>query len=75
MTKERRAAGAIRSVVNVRVLQLKYVRLLHETLLVPVLLYRSETMIWEKESSKVKAVQMDNLKGLVGVRRMLNTWV
>ena len=46
---------------------------LHETLLVPVLIlmYGSETMLWkEKERSKVKAVQMDNLKGLLGFRRM-----
>ena len=67
----RRVAGAIRSLVNVRDLQLEYARVLHETLFVPVLMYGSETMLWkEKERSKVRAVQMDNLRGLLGIRRM-----
>ena len=44
---------------------------MHETLLVPVLMYDSETMLWkEKERSRVRAVQMDNLRGLLGIRRM-----
>ena len=44
---------------------------LHETLLVPVLMYDSETMLWkEKERSTVRAVQKDNLRGLLGIRRM-----
>ena len=31
----------------------------------------SETMIWkEKERSRIRAVQMDNLRGLLSVRRM-----
>ena len=30
-----------------------------------------ETMIWrEKEKSRIRAVQMDNLIGLVGIRRI-----
>ena len=41
----------------------------HETLLVPVLTYGSETMLW-KERSRIRAVQMDNLTGLLGNRRM-----
>ena len=36
----RRVAGAIRSLVNARDLQLECARMLHETLLVPVLIYR-----------------------------------
>ena len=40
----RRVAGAIRSLVNARSLQLEYVRSWHESLLVPVLMYGSETM-------------------------------
>ena len=41
-------------------LQLEYARVLHETLLVSVLPYGSETMLWkEKERSRVRAVQMD----------------
>ena len=32
--------------------------------------YGSETMIWrEKDRSKIRAVQMDNLRGLLGIRR------
>ena len=45
--------------------------MLHKTLLMPVLLYSSETMIWkEKERSTIRVVQMDNLKDLLGIRRM-----
>ena len=37
----------------------------------PVLMYDSKTMIWmEKERSRIKAVQMDNLRVLLGIRRM-----
>ena len=36
-----------------------------------VLMYDSETIIWkEKERSRIKAIQMDNLNGLLGIRRM-----
>ena len=67
----RRAAGAIRSLVNARDLQRECTRIFHETLLLPVLMYVSETMLWrEKERSRERAVQMDNLRGLVGIRRM-----
>ena len=27
-------------------------------------------MLWEEERSRVRAVQMDNLRGLLGIRRM-----
>ena len=47
------------------------VLVLHETLHVPLLMYGSETMLWrEKKRSRVRAVQMDNLRGLLGIRRM-----
>ena len=37
----------------------------------PVLTYNSETMIWrEKERSMIRDVQMDNLRGLLGIRGM-----
>ena len=43
---------------------------MHETLLVPVLMYGSEIMLWkEKERSRVRAVQM-NHRGLLGIRRL-----
>ena len=49
-------------------------------MLVPVLTYGSETMICrEKEDgSRIKTAQMDNLRGLLGIRRMdkfLNAWI
>ena len=40
-----RVAGAIRSLVNARDLQLEYARILHEKFLVPVIIYGSETML------------------------------
>ena len=45
----RRVAGAIRSLVSAKDFQLQYARVLHETLLVPVLMNDSETMLWKKE--------------------------
>ena len=52
-------------------MELECARVLHETLLVPVLMYCSEAMLWkEKERSRIRTVQMDNLSGLVGIRRM-----
>ena len=75
----RRVASAIRSLVNARSLQLECVRVLQKSLLVPVLTYGSETMIWrEKERSRIRAVQMDNLRGLLDIRRMdklPNAWI
>ena len=66
----RRIAGAIRSLVNARDLQLACARILHETLLIPVLVYGSETMLWKEERSRIRALQMDNLRELLGIRRM-----
>ena len=46
---------------------------MHETLLLPVLMYDSETMIEkekEKERSRIRAVQIENLRFLVGIKRM-----
>ena len=45
----RRVASAIRSLVNARSLQLECAKVLHELLMVPVLTYGSETMIWRKK--------------------------
>ena len=57
--------------LNVRGLQLEYVRFLHETLLVPVIVYVSETMIWnEKEESKIRPVQMDTFRYLLGIKKI-----
>ena len=61
----RRVAGAIRCLVNDRSLQLECARVLHDTLLMPVLTYGSD-----KETSRITAVQSNNLRGLLGIRRM-----
>ena len=45
----RRVPGAIRSLVNARDLQLGCDRDVHETLLVTVLMYGSETMLWKEK--------------------------
>ena len=49
----RKVAVATRTLVNTMDLQYEFVRVLHETLLVPVLIYGSGIMLWkEKERSK-----------------------
>ena len=69
MVSGRRVVGAIRSLVNASGLQLECARVLHESLLMPVLMYGSETMINE-ERTRIRAVQMDNFRGLPGIRRI-----
>ena len=47
------------------------VLVLHEILLVPVLMYGREIMLWnEKERCRIRTAQVDNLRGLLGIRRM-----
>ena len=44
---------------------------MNEPLLVPVLTYTSWTMLWKEEGvSRIRPVQMENLKGLLGIRRL-----
>ena len=65
-----RVAGVIKSLINARNLQLECATVLHDSLLVPVFKYDNETMIWrEKERSWIRGIQMDNLRGLLGIRR------
>ena len=60
-----------RSMVNASGLQLLCARVLHEGLLVPVLLYGSEaTVRRENDRSRIRAVQIDNLRGMQGIKRM-----
>ena len=67
----RRVAGVIRSLVNARSMWLECAWDLHESLLVPVFTYGSETMIWrEKERSRISFEQIVNLRGLLDIRRM-----
>ena len=66
----RRVAGGIRSLFNVQSLQLECTKVFHESLLVPVLKYGNETMIWWEDRSTIRAVHMDNFRGMLGIRRM-----
>ena len=60
MASGRRVEGDIRS------LQLQCATVLHESLLLPVLMYGSETMIWkEREKSRIRAVQIRELCGVM----------
>ena len=71
MASGRRVAGAIRSLDNAKDLQLEYVRVLHETLLVPILMYGSETDLWkEKERCRTRAVRLDSLRRLLSISRI-----
>ena len=52
----------IMSLDNAMSLQLECARVFLKSLLVPVLMYGSETMIWrKKERSRIRAVQRNNL--------------
>ena len=71
MASGRSVAGALRFLVKVRSLQLECGRVLLGSLLVPGFTYGSETMIWgEKKRSRIWAVQIESLRGLLGIKRM-----
>ena len=71
LRSERKFSSVIISLVNARGLRLERARVLREALLVLVLLNLSETMIWrENERLGIIAVQMNNIRGLFGIRRM-----
>ena len=54
-----------------RICSFECASILHVTLHVLVLLYVSETMLGnEKERSRIRAIKMDNLRGLLGIRSM-----
>ena len=63
----RKIGGVIRSLGNAKGHSF---RVLHKVLFMPVQLYENEIMIWREKKSWIRAVQMDNLRGLLGVRRM-----
>ena len=65
LVNQRRVAGVIESLVNSRDLQLECARFLYKTLLVPVLMYGVRLLWKEKVKSRVKAIQMDNLRGWI----------
>ena len=62
----RRISDAIRSLANARSFQHECARILHESLFVPFLMCGSKTMVWKEERCSIVAVQMDNLRGLLG---------
>ena len=43
---------------------------LHETLLEPALMYDCETMIWKEKGRPRIRTEIDNLRGLQGIKRM-----
>ena len=70
VASRRKIAGTIRPLVNARVLQLECAKVLHESLPVSALMYSSETRIWkENERSRIRAVQINRFRGLLGIRR------
>ena len=70
VASRKRVAGALRSLVNARDMHLECARVL-QTLLVPVHIYGSKAMLWkEKERSRIRAVQMNNIRGLLGIMSM-----
>ena len=48
------------------------VLVLPETLLLAVLMYSSETMLWkENKISRIMAIQMDNIRGVLRIKRII----
>ena len=65
----RRVVDVFRSLLNPKTFQLKCARILHERLLLPVLVCGGEMVVrMEKERSRTRAVQMDNLSCLLGTK-------
>ena len=55
-----------------RDLKLEYVRVQHEVSFMPFLLNGNETKIWRgNKRSRIRAVQIGSLRGLLGIRRMV----
>ena len=64
----RRVASVIRSLINVRDLQLKYIGVLHEIFLIHVFIYGNEIILGKEERFRIRAVLMDNLRRLLNIR-------
>ena len=63
--------SAVGSLINLRDLRIECARILYKTLHVPILTHDSETMLWkDKERSRIRTVQMDNLRGLLVIRKI-----
>ena len=70
VVNRRRVTDVIRTLVNARDLQLECATVLYETLLIPVLMSGSETILWKYERTRIRAMQRDKLKELLGFRWM-----
>ena len=64
--------GAIMSLVNARSIKLQCARLLHEVVLMPILLYDIETIIWKVDQAYADG---QPLLGIRRVDRVLNTQI
>ena len=69
MLSRRKVAVAIRSLFNIWGFQLEYARVLYRGLLFPVLLYNSKADR-EGKISRIRDVQVKNLRGVFGIRKM-----
>ena len=68
MVSRRKVAGALRFLLNANGLQVEYIRILHEALLVLVFMYGSETIWKEEKRSEVcwvlgEWIKYQNYKG------------
>lgn len=55
---------------NEKWLSLSFASVLHESLLIPTLMYGSEIMVWKKPLSlRIRAVHMNDFKAMIRVRR------
>jgi hypothetical protein len=68
--KGRSVCGAIKKLVNQRSLSLECGKALYVGLLVPTLLYSNETLVmYERDISRLQAVEMSLLRNMIGVTR------
>ena len=68
--KGRSVSGAIKKLLNQRHLSIQCARALHEGILVPTLLYGNETVtMYDRDVSRLQAVEMNMLRNDVGVKR------
>ena len=66
----RKVAGALTFLVDARGLQLEHETSSALAMLMLVLRYGNKIMIYKEERSRIRAEQMDDLRGLLVIRRM-----
>lgn len=66
----RKVVSAIREKANAKGLNLECTRLLQESMLILTLKYSNETEVRKKKKIENKALQIDNLRGMLEVRRI-----